>query len=416
MERLAGSLADPPSALQYQRRLPPRTRDPRLPRVRSRIQPPEPTSRRRRILHIAPVPAVPDGGIAAYALGLLNASVAGPYEMRAVDVSVPSLYRRHRGLRPWLTMIFLVRLWAALRRFRPDLVHIHTTNHVGFWEKSFLAQCARASGTPYLMHLHGGLFEPFLKGLGRTGRWFAGRSLRGAARVILLTHAWRPLLHPFVEDSRIAVLPNAIRCADFAVGRRPPTARPRLLLLSMISARKGLDELRQALLALRGQDGLECDVDIVGDEEVPGALRYYQDLYRRAGLDAWVRFHGPAYGEAKLEFLRRATIFVLPTRFESFGIANLEAMAAGLPVLTTRTGAIPDYLVDGVHGLLVDPGDADALARALRRLLDDAALRSRLGSAARERARAYDWETLAGTLQAIYGSVLDERSATPDTG
>lgn len=366
---------------------------------------------RPSILHIAPVPPLPDGGIAAYALGLLASPVARDFDMRAVDVSVPPRYRRHRTLRPWLTLVFLVRLLRALRRRRADLVHVHTTNHAGFWEKSLLALCARACGVPYLMHLHGGLFEPFLEGLGPVGRLAARVSLRGAARVVILAEAWRALLCRFVDDARLEVLPNAIRCADFAFGERPPGLRPRLLFLSMISARKGLDELLQAMLELGSGGDPGCDLDIVGDEEVPGALQHYRDLYRAAGLDAWVKFHGPAYGPSKYEFLRRATIFVLPTRFESFGIANLEAMAAGLPVVSTRTGAIPEYLRDGEHGLLVDPGDTGALVRALRRLLEDAPLRARLGQAAERRAREYDWEALSDRLEAVYGRVLGAPAA-----
>jgi glycosyltransferase involved in cell wall biosynthesis len=77
--------------------------------------------------------------------------------------------------------------------------------------------------------------------------------------------------------------------------------------------------------------------------------------------------------------------------------------------VSTRTGAIPEYLHDGVHGLLVAPGDAAGLAAAIERLLTDAPLRARLGQAGRERAREYDWEFAAARLAATYTSVLATR-------
>jgi glycosyltransferase involved in cell wall biosynthesis len=125
-------------------------------------------------------------------------------------------------------------------------------------------------------------------------------------------------------------------------------------------------------------------------------------------------FHGTKLGREKLAFLQGADVFVLPSRNESFGIANLEAMATGLPVISTRTGAIPEYLQTEVHGLLVEPGDAMALAGAMRRLMDDGELRLRLGDAARQRAREYDWNVVAASVAAVYAAML-EPSATGST-
>jgi glycosyltransferase involved in cell wall biosynthesis len=81
-----------------------------------------------------------------------------------------------------------------------------------------------------------------------------------------------------------------------------------------------------------------------------------------------------------------------------------------LPVVSTRTGAIPEYLDDGVNGLLVDPGDARALAAALRRLLLDPPLRARLGAAARESSAAYDWSAVSRRIGELY------RRVTPAEG
>jgi glycosyltransferase involved in cell wall biosynthesis len=88
----------------------------------------------------------------------------------------------------------------------------------------------------------------------------------------------------------------------------------------------------------------------------------------------------------------------------------LEAMWMGLPVVASRTGGIPDVVTDEVDGLLVTPGRPEALAGTIDRVLGSPDLARRLGEAARERARDYDWEMLAGRILEIYRGVIASRS------
>ncbi len=179
----------------------------------------------------------------------------------------------------------------------------------------------------------------------------------------------------------------------------------------MISARKGLDELCEAIQTLQGE-GEALHVDIIGGEEVVGDAERYAKRFRDAGLGN-VRFRGLLQAREIREYLRRAHVFVLPSRSESFGIANLEAMACGLPVVSTRTGAIPEYIENEVHGLLVDPGDAEELTKALRRLIGSPALRARLGTAAHEQARRFDWSVVGEQIESIYRGILERRQESP---
>lgn len=365
------------------------------------------TQRPLRILHIGPVPAVPAGGIAAYLLGLLHAPWPDGYAFHTVDTFVPALCVRFRILRAAYTVVLVGRLLPQLWFWRPAIVHVHSSDFTGFWEKGLMLWMVRTAGCRTVLHLHGGSFDLFLQNLGpRAARW-AARVFARADRIIVLSRAWCPTVARFAARDRLDVVPNAIDVAAFRAPEPAPARDPtRILFLGMLSERKGMQELQDALLALRD---VAWTLDVVGGEEGAGERARWESAYAAAGLADRVRFRGPLYGAEKLHLLYADGIFVLPSRSESFGIANLEAMAAGLAVVSTRVGAIPEYIDHGVHGLLVPPGDAPALSAALRLLLTDAALRARCGAAAQERARDFDWARVLQQLVAVYDAALRPR-------
>jgi glycosyltransferase involved in cell wall biosynthesis len=119
-------------------------------------------------------------------------------------------------------------------------------------------------------------------------------------------------------------------------------------------------------------------------------------LVERLGIGAGVRLLGPLpTDEAVRQEYRDATVFCLASRQEGFGMVLLEAMAAGLPIVACRSGAVPEVVTDGETALLVPPGDPEALAEALLALLADPDRRRRMAEAGRERARRHDWPRVA---------------------
>ncbi len=112
--------------------------------------------------------------------------------------------------------------------------------------------------------------------------------------------------------------------------------------------------------------------------------------------------------------LAEADIFVLPSRSEAFPNAVLEAMAAGLPIVASGVGGILELIDDGRTGLLVRPGDAEALAERLCVLMEDEALASRLGAAARNEAHArYSFDRMVSGFEHIYLTELTRRGVVP---
>ena len=134
-------------------------------------------------------------------------------------------------------------------------------------------------------------------------------------------------------------------------------------------------------------------------------------LVQTFGLDDCVQFLGERTDLPNV--LRDADLFLLPSESESFGLAALEAMSCGVPVIASRVGGVPEVVVDGETGLLAPVGDVAAMAAHVVRLLADAPLRARLGAAARQRAEvAFPLEATVSKYEALYRRLL-ERFVSP---
>ena len=360
--------------------------------------------RRPRVLQVGPVPPPIGGGISAYLDGLMRSSVARQFEMIAFDTQVPAWAKRWRPLRACASARFLGRFIGALRETKPDIVHIHSSAFLSFWEKTTLGHLAERQQIPWILHLHDGFFEPFLANMGNPLAILARQRIRSAAGVITVCDGWRQWLHDWVPPQRLHAIANAIHVADFpaARGDANPT---RLLFVGDLTTAKGIEDLAAALGNLRSA-GLQFECDLVGGATSPAHLHALRRRFAALGLASCCHFHGPLYNSDKAHLLEHASVFVLPSHTESFCLANLEAMACGLPVISTHTGAIPEVVRDGQEGLLVDPGNVAALQQAIATLILDPEKRLRMGAAAQRRAQHFDWQSVETKLAALYDSVL----------
>jgi glycosyltransferase involved in cell wall biosynthesis len=166
--------------------------------------------------------------------------------------------------------------------------------------------------------------------------------------------------------------------------------------------------LVEALASVRAR-GIDARLRIVGKEEYDGEDESLRRSIAAVGVTAAVDFLGVAGPDRLREVYRSADVFCLPSYREGLPLAILEAMAFGLPVVATPVGGIPDVVVDGESGLLVEPGDPKALADAITRLAD-AELRMRIGSTAREHIwRLCDPAMLADRWHEIYADARRDR-------
>jgi glycosyltransferase involved in cell wall biosynthesis len=214
------------------------------------------------------------------------------------------------------------------------------------------------------------------------------RRALAAARLVVVTRAAtaRALAEYGVAADRVVVVCPGTDAAPPARGSRgtglESTEPFDLLTVATLVPRKGHDVLLHALGRARH---LPWRLTCVGSDMLhPATAGGLRVQAQQLGMAERVEFTGELDGRALADAYDRADLFVLATRYEGFGMAVAEAVARGLPVVSTPTGGIPD-LVDGDSGWLVPPDDADALAHVLEAFMTDAALRLRLAAGAERR-------------------------------
>lgn len=237
--------------------------------------------------------------------------------------------------------------------------------------------------------------------LARTER----RALRFARCVVVTSAATAAMMGAYgVTPDRVRVVTPGTDPAPLARGSRD--AALQLLCVAGLVPRKGHEVLFRALAAVPSADWrLTC----VGSlEREPGTVARLRALVAAEGLESRVSFPGELEGEALAACYDAADLFVLPTLFEGYGMVVAEALARGLPVVATGTGAIPELIGDGA-GIVVEPGDAAALSAALSRVIVDPALRARVAESARRmRERLPTWDQSCALMEKTLRSLPAE--------
>jgi len=172
----------------------------------------------------------------------------------------------------------------------------------------------------------------------------------------------------------------------------------RILFLGHVGKRKGIFELLKALSLLKDSFP-HVKLAICGDGQLDSARKMVDEL----GIGSNVEFHGWIGADQRAREFARASIFTLPSYDEGLPMAMLEAMAAGKAIVVTPVGGIPEVVKDRENGLLVPPGDASALAQALREILEDSSLGKMLAeNAVRTVEARFSPPVVLGQLSRIY--------------
>jgi glycogen synthase len=302
---------------------------------------------------------------------------------------------------------------APILAARADVVHVHLGEDLAVLPVG--AAAARLHRLPLVLTVHtslrhtlavSDLRSAILKTLGGPiERW----GEHSADAVLAITpRLFRLLVSDGVEADRVHLIPPGVNPSLFEGPFEDPfsgVGRPRVLFVGRLAPQKGV----RALVAAAGLlEDESAQVLLVGDGPERPAL---QREAERLGVGGRLHFVGFLAHDRLPAVMSHADLLVLPSLYEELGTVLLEAMQAGLPIVASKTGGIPDVIEDGVNGMLVPPGDPKAIALAIDRLLANRDLARRLSEGTQEGGKDYDWEVLAGRVLRVYRGVTAGRLA-----
>jgi glycosyltransferase involved in cell wall biosynthesis len=295
------------------------------------------------------------------------------------------------------------RLARMVRRQGVRVLHTHTPRSALLG-----ALVSRLAGVPMVHHVHSPADSDTESTLRNARNALVEQfSLRGARRLIAVSGS----LQRYLRDRgyarrRICEVPNGVPMSERSRRAYVPGEELVVGTVALFRPRKGVEVLLESLSRLRAE-GVPIRLHAVGPFETASYGRSVMELTQALKLEdcvTWAGFQSDVAGE-----FRRMHVFALPSLFgEGMPMVVLEAMAAGLPVVSTRVEGIPEVVRDGEDGLLAEPGDVEGLARALRRFVHGAVDAGRLGDSGWQRQRErFSDVSMAARVATVYREVLN---------
>ena len=312
---------------------------------------------------------------------LLASEAAREFNWLLIDSMAST--NRQRSL--WERLSKAVIRFLAFVRLLPkaDVVLLFSSAGFSFTEKGCMALLARRFGKKVVLAPRSGLLQDALEKKGWQ-RAFARRVIRRVDCLLCQSLFWKDFYYKLAGGPKEKYVhrPNWIDVRPYlelhAAGEREGQ-RPKVLFLGWITRNKGVFDLIAAARLL----GEDCpEIMLAGDGD---GMEEARRQVQAAGLEGCIQLKGWVGADEKMRLLAESEIFVLPSYRDGYPNALLEAMASGLACVASRAGSIPEIIVSGKHGLLVEAGEPEQIADALRLLIRDVPLRRQLADAARRR-------------------------------
>lgn len=365
------------------------------------------------------------GGVSTFVEMLLSSPILKEnYDLIHLDTTRAP---RDIGLEDRFSLANLVYFFQQMGKFiriaaqqKPRVAHLQVTSGLSFWKAGFFLFLSRLFGIKTVAHLHGGLFDQFFRHSPALMKKMIGWQFRQADYVITLSHRWKDFLLTEV-DPRIntGVVANTVDLLFAEASRNPPAPVEKkdkiILFLGSLGKRKGVFDIIKAVPLV-----LEKHPDAIfvfaGEEESRGEKTQIDQAVKEDGLSGKLQFVGRVSGSAKLEMYQRSLFYLLPSYGENLPYTLLEAMAVGLPVITTPVGAIPEIIRDGINGFLIQPGDYHSLAERVIYLLEDRDLRRKMSEVNVAVIRKdYLPEVAMKRIDGIYRQLIENHSSTGES-
>jgi glycosyltransferase involved in cell wall biosynthesis len=343
-----------------------------------------------RILHIGPLPP-PWSGIGVFMESLLASKPMRAQSNYVVNTSrggLPGDSRRGKFPTPWRICRHLnlsVKIMKTIFRNRIEVVHLNGSSHdLSFFGNWLTVVGAKLTGVKVVWHLHENLGVALFPGESYFTRRVFGYLTRAGDALAVLTPDDKRVAMLSGNSSQIAVLPSTASTEFMTLPLIRRNKDIYVIFVGWLSEAKGIYDCLKVALKVRERK-LKIQFWILGtgmSREETQSVRFFVDKYN---LGSHVRLCGVITGEAKKRMFAEADVLFHPTHWDAFPLAVLEAMASGLPILSTKVGGIPTMVEDKRGGILVEVGNVSEMTDSLIGLARNPSLRVSMGRANRER-------------------------------
>ena len=318
-------------------------------------------------------------------------------------IYIPTVIRAGKLTKIITFLKVLPKIAVTIYKKRIDIVHIHMGERGSVFREGFVAWLAKRMGVRTVIHMHGATIEEWYDRQKRPVQRIASYFFGQADRMIVLGHAWVPFMERAMgkdKKQRIVVLHNAVSVRD--KNEYHKDAR-NLLFYGVIVRRKGIDDLLRAFRTIADDIPKEVMLTIYGAD----LEHNIQEKIEKYHLEGRAVYLGWLSREDQEQCFAKTMLNILPSYNEGLPMTILETMAYGIPNISTDIAAIPEAVTDGINGRLVEPGEADQLAGAMKELILNSDLRERYSENAWKKIREeFSFKTHLSGLYRIYDELI----------
>jgi glycosyltransferase involved in cell wall biosynthesis len=365
------------------------------------------------VLFIGPV-APPTGGMTVSLDNLVTSGLKERYDLSLLDITgyMARTGRVNIFLIAYHQFYHLFELVRILITKKISIVHVQMTTGFYFYRRGLDIIICKLFGKKVVFHLRGGRFINFYEKGSIPGRWIKKQILGICDAIIVLADYWKIFLSSIVDPKTIEVVPNGVKLSEFRMTNNMkdalgiPRGTTTVLFMGPVGQRKGAFDMVDVVSLVTGKIK---DIVFVfcGAEERKDELDRFNRLLSSKDISPHIRYAGDVAGQEKYDYYLSADIFVLPSYVENFPNSLLEAMAAGLPVVVSGVGVIPEMIQDGMNGFIIAPGDVASIAEKIILLSNDKELRQSMGERNLKMVKEkYDMPLIADKIDRIYKQCL----------
>ncbi|MFR4479036.1 MAG: glycosyltransferase family 4 protein [Fusobacterium sp.] len=317
---------------------------------------------KKKVLIIGPSPFKSKGGMATVIQEMLESEVLN----NDFDLGIHESYRDGNIFYRLLFSIYsFIRFLFIYKKY--DIFHIHMASYGSTFRKGLYVNFLKGKNKKIILHIHGAEYLIFYNKLSEKKKLKVKKIWEIADKIIVLSEQWKKDFFKIFKLENIIVINNGINIKKLKLAiSRTEEKQNNFLLLGRLGKRKGAYDLIKAIEILK-EEFLQVKLYMAGDGEIEEIKKIVKDKKLKENIEivGWADFN------KKIELLREVSTIVLPSYNEGLPMTILEGMATGKFIISTNVGGIPEVVLNNENGIIIEPGDIQGLATAMKKVLTD---------------------------------------------